>query len=75
MSDTRLIEVKVHPRARMEKIEARGTGFEVWTPAAPDRGEANAAVTRLLARQLGIAPTRLVLRRGATSRNKLFELQ
>jgi uncharacterized protein len=69
-----MIEVKVHPRARAEKISARGEGYEVWTTAAPDRGEANSAVTRILARELGVAPTRLVLRRGATSRNKLFEL-
>lgn len=70
----RMIEVKVHPRARTEKIEARPTGYEVWTPAAPDRGEANAAVTRLLARELGVAPSRITLRRGATSRNKLFQV-
>ena len=70
----RMIEVKVHPRARAEKIETKGEGYEVWTPAAPDRGEANSAVTKLLARELGVAPSRLTLRRGAAARNKLFQL-
>lgn len=72
---SRHIEVKVHPRARTEKIEASGPGsYAVWTTAPPDRGAANAAVAKLLARELHIAPSRLILKRGATSRTKLFEL-
>ena len=70
-----MIEVKVRPRARIEKIEAlENSGFAVWTTAPADKGEANEAVTKLLARHLGVAPSCVVLRRGATSRNKLFEV-
>jgi uncharacterized protein len=71
----KMLPVKVHPRARIEKVEHLPTGeYAIWTTAAPDRGEANSAVARLLARELGVAPSRLVLRRGATSRSKLFEV-
>lgn len=70
-----MIEVRANPKARLDKVEERPEGgYTVWTTAAPDKGAANAAVARLLARHLGVAPSRLVLRRGATSRNKLFEL-
>ena len=70
-----MIEVKVHPRARIERVERDPSGtYTVWTTSPPDRGAANTAVARLLARELGIAPSRLVLRRGASSRQKLFEI-
>ena len=42
--------------------------------AAPEDGKANAAVLELLARALGVAPSRLSLLRGATSREKLFRI-
>lgn len=70
-----MIEVKANPKARLEKVEQRADGgYTVWTTAPPDKGAANDAVTRLLAKHLGVAPSRLILRRGGTSRNKLFEL-
>jgi hypothetical protein len=71
----KLVAVKVHPRASRDRVERTADGgFAVWTVAAPDKGAANEAVTKLLARELGIAPGRIVLKRGATSRNKLFEI-
>ncbi len=67
------IKVRVHPKAKREKIEALGPDtFEVWTTAAPDKGKANDAVRRLLAEHLCIAPSRLALVRGHTSREKCF---
>jgi uncharacterized protein len=71
----RRVEVKVHPKARHEKIEPDGAGgYRVWTTAPPDKGAANDAVTRMLAKHLGIAPSRVTLVRGAASRSKLFEI-
>jgi len=59
----------------LEKIGRRADGsYEVWTTAPPDRGAANKAITRLLARELGVPPSRVALRRGAASRNKVFEI-
>ena len=40
----------------------------------PEDGKANAAVIKLLAKALGVAKSRLVLVRGATSRDKLFRI-
>lgn len=70
-----LVNVKVHPKARLNKVEKDDAGgYKVWTTAAPDRGEANAAVAAALADFLGCARGAVVLRRGATSRNKVFEV-
>ena len=51
-----------------------GDPVRVWVTAPPDRGKANDAVRRLLAKALGIAPTRLTLTRGAESRDKQFQM-
>lgn len=72
---SRTIEVKAHPKAKHDKVESIGAdSYKVWTTAPADKGAANAAVAKLLARELGVAPSRLSLKRGATSRQKLFEL-
>ena len=42
--------------------------------APPEDGKANAAVQKLLARALGIAPSRLTLTGGAIARDKLFQV-
>lgn len=71
----RYIAVYVHPRARQRRIALRGDNrYEVWVPEAPADGAANKAVQRLLAEALTVAPSRLVLIRGHTSRKKVFQL-
>lgn len=42
--------------------------------APPLEGKANAAVCRLLAKRLGLAPGRVAVVRGASSRDKLVEI-
>lgn len=70
-----MIEVKVHPKAKRNHIEQTGPeSFEVWTTAAPDKGEANDAVTRMLAKTIGIPRSTVNLVRGHTARLKYFEI-
>lgn len=70
------LTVRVTPRASRDAVE----GFDaegrlaVRVTAAPADGEANAAVTRLLAKALALASRDIVLVTGATSRIKVFEL-
>ncbi len=68
-----LLAVRATPKARRNGIEP-GDPVRVWVTAPPDRGKANDAVRRLLAKALGIAPTRLTLTRGAASRDKQFQM-
>ncbi|MCX7626014.1 MAG: DUF167 domain-containing protein [Candidatus Sumerlaeaceae bacterium] len=73
--DKRLIRIKVHPHAKRDHVaELEPDYYSIWTTAAPEKGKANEAVRRLLAERLGVAPSCLELRKGATSREKVFEL-
>jgi len=68
------IALRVTPRGGRDAIEDGIDGLRVRVTAPPEDGKANAAVQRLLARALGVAPTRLTLIRGATARDKVFRL-
>lgn len=65
---------RVTPRARRNAIARDGDVIKISTTTAPEDGKATAAVAEALAQALGVAKTRLVLVRGATSRDKVFRL-
>ena len=67
------IAVRVTPAARRDALEP-GPPVRISVTAAPEDSKATAAAQALLARALGVAKTRLVLVRGATSRDKTFRL-
>jgi uncharacterized protein YggU (UPF0235/DUF167 family) len=48
--------------------------FLVRVTAPPVEGKANAAVCRLLAKRLGLTPGRVAVVRGASSRDKVVEV-
>ncbi len=66
--------MRVTPGARGESLEVAQGKLAAKVRAKPQDGEANAAVARLLASALGVAPSRVELLRGATSREKLFRI-
>ncbi|MBV1690003.1 DUF167 domain-containing protein [Novosphingobium sp. G106] len=68
------LAVRVTPGARVETLEIADGRLLAKVRAKPEDGKANAAVIALLATGLGIAHSRLVLLRGATSREKLFRI-
>ncbi|PWR01770.1 hypothetical protein DKT77_16075 [Meridianimarinicoccus roseus] len=71
------IAVRVTPRAARARVEpgaAEGDPLRVHVTVPPEGGKANAAVRKLLAAHLGVAPSRLTLLRGAKGRDKLFRL-
>ena len=67
--------VRVTPRARVASCQLQGGVWRIAVHAPPEEGRANAAVAEALAHALGVAKGRLVLLRGATSRNKRFRLE
>ena len=70
-----LVRVRVQPRAGRDAIAGvRGDALVVKVKAPPVDGKANDAVCRLLARAVGIPPTRAELVRGAAARDKLVRL-
>lgn len=63
--------VKVVTGAKFNSVEEqKGGSFIVRTTAKPIAGAANESVLKLLAAHLGVAPSRLTVSSGATSRYK-----
>ena len=68
------LAVRVTPGARAEALDVTGGRLLAKVRAKPEDGKANDAVRDLLADALGIAPSRITLLRGATSREKQFRV-
>ena len=69
-----LITVRVVPRSGRTSVEVEERGIVVRVPAAPEAGRATEAARRALADALGVPASTTVLRRGARSRTKVFEV-
>ncbi|NLR69615.1 DUF167 domain-containing protein [Novosphingobium sp. ERN07] len=68
------LAVRVTPGARSEGVEIVDGKVLVKVRAKPEDGKATAAVLALLAQALGVAPSKVEMLRGATSREKLFRI-
>jgi hypothetical protein len=70
------LRVRVQPRAARDQLGGtRGGALVVRLSAPPVEGQANAALLRLLARRLGLAPSALELLRGESGRDKLLRVR
>ena len=76
-----LITIHVTPKASKNQIvgwakDANGRDIlKVKVAAPPEDGKANKEVLKLLAKELGVPKSALVILRGETSRHKLIELK
>ncbi len=70
------LHIRVQPKASRNGIGPFSDDgvLKVRVTAAPTDGKANAAVIKLLAKRLKIAPAGLAIVRGQTSRNKTVEI-
>lgn len=67
------ISVKAHPKSsKVQVIERDPEHFEVWVREAPDKGKANQAVVEAIAKHFNIAPSRVSVKTGLASRNKII---
>ena len=74
METTRL-RLHVVPRATKEGVIGRyGDGWKVRVAAAPDRGQANAALVEILAAVLRVRPRDVRVVSGHASRDKIVEV-
>ena len=67
------ITLRATPKASSNRIEP-GPPLRIYVTAPPADGKANAAIVKLLAKALGLAPSRLELIRGAQSREKTIRV-
>ncbi len=68
------ISVTVKPGSKAPGIEQSGDTLIVRVRERAIEGAANEAVIRAIAAHYGVAPSRVTLLRGATSRTKVFEV-
>lgn len=68
------IAVRVTPKASRNAVVVEAGVIRVYITVVPEGGKATAAVAKLLAKALWVAKARLILLRGATSRNKVFRV-
>lgn len=69
------IFVKAKPNAREEKIEKHDDShFTVSVKEPPVKGRANAAITRALAKYLGVASDKVKIISGHASRQKIVRI-
>ncbi|MBY6139039.1 DUF167 domain-containing protein [Leisingera daeponensis] len=66
------ITVRAAPKAARNAVVQAGEALKISVTAAPENGKATEAVRSLLAMAMGTAASNLELRRGATSRGKVF---
>lgn len=68
------IEVRVTPRSSRNQVVVSDDQVKVYVTAAPTDGEANKAVCALIAKKIGIAPSKIDVVGGQASRNKVLHI-
>ncbi len=69
------IDIRVHPKSGRNAVEVSGDGtVRVRVTAAAERGRANEAAARLLAKRLGVSKSRVSIVRGHASRDKVVRI-
>ncbi|HEX2793033.1 MAG TPA: DUF167 domain-containing protein [Croceicoccus sp.] len=70
-----LLALRVTPNAGADALSIEDDQVRARVTAAPEDGKANKAVVGLVAKALGVAPSRIELVRGATSRDKVLRIE
>jgi len=68
------LRVRVVPRASANGVASRAGVLVVRVTAPPVEGRANEAALRAVAKALGVAPSEVLLVRGATGRTKTLSV-
>ena len=69
------VTVRVMPRSGRTAVEGGADDLRVRVRAAPEGGKATEEARRAIASALDIAPSRVRVLLGATSRTKVFEIE
>ncbi len=76
MKDVTILPIKVMPSASQTAIAGwLGDTLKIRVQAPPERGKANAAVLKLMARTLSIPLESITLLQGETSPQKILSIQ
>lgn len=71
-----LLKVRAVPGSARERVAGlHGDALKVCVAAPPEKGKANEAIARLLARKLGLKASRVSIHSGNASRDKWIRLE
>jgi uncharacterized protein YggU (UPF0235/DUF167 family) len=70
-----LIYVKVKPNQRFDKVEKTGESWQIRLKALATDGEANEHLVEYLSEVLGLAKSRITIKKGHSARIKCLEIQ
>jgi uncharacterized protein (TIGR00251 family) len=74
--DEARIEVRLRPRGHADELMGIEDGvLQARVSAPPVEGKANKALCRLVAKRIGVAPSRVTVARGEKSRQKLLLIE
>lgn len=69
------IQIKVKPNSKQQKIEKSADGsWIVRLKSPPIDGKANKELIELLAKQFKVAKSKVIIKAGVSSKNKLVEI-
>ncbi len=66
--------VKVKPNSRKREIKESEGGLVVYLTSVPEKGRANEELIEILSEYLGIAKSKINIKRGHTSKINLVEI-
>lgn len=67
-----MYEIKVKTRAKKSEVKLLEDGtYRVMVTVAPEKGKANVAVIKQLAKFLNVSPSKLIIAQGETSSKKV----
>ena len=71
----KIISVKVKPNSKQQQVTQADDGsFTVHLKSPPVDGKANAELIQLLAKAFGVSKSAIRIKTGASSKNKLVEI-
>lgn len=70
----RTVEVEAHPGASRDKVEIKNNVIHIYTTRVAEKGKANKAIRKLLAKHLKLPVSFIILVKGEKSKHKVFRL-
>jgi len=73
--DIMIIQISVKPNSKQLKLEKIGDNtYKAWLTVVPEKGKANKQLIELLSEFFAINKSRIKIKAGLTSREKLIEI-
>ena len=69
-----IITVRLQPKSSQNRLEQDGETYKAWVSAPPVDGAANEALIKLVAKHFAVAPSKVEIVKGHTSRSKTIKV-